>query len=263
VRPGDALHPASSARGGAAPLRGRARLRCVAGRRCYRPEVLVVVGSPIAVPRERDVAPGGLPAGVAIAAASLGADVQIVGRVGEDAAGDDVLLGLAAAGVGHVAVLREASRSTPAAAPLQGAAVVPDGPDLGEAVLAADEPDEDDVPALAAGLSLDSADLELALRYLPDYRVVVLASDLDPAPLATVVAAAAWSGAHLVALVPGGSDPSGLPVDATILERPANDPDGAFARLAAAFAVALDRGVEPDLAFREASRVGGWASVAD
>ena len=224
--------------------------------------MIVVVGSPIAIPISGAVGPGGLGADIALEAARSGGTVQVVGRVGEDAAGDQVLLGLAAAGVGHVAVLREATHSTPAAPPGAGESAIPDGPDPGEALLAADEaPDAD--RRIPDGLSMDSADLELALRYLPDYRVLILAADLEPPALATVIAAAAWSGAHFVALVGPGDEGTGLPDNATVFQRPSNDHDGTFAQAIAAFAVALDRGDEPKAAFRRATATAGWAAVAD
>lgn len=227
--------------------------------------MIVVIGSPVAQPTADGLAAGGLPAAIAQDSAELGSAVQVVGRVGEDAAGDAVLLALAAAGVEHAAVLREPSRPTPSAPPQAGLPASPDGPVLGEAMLedveGPGDGEDDDRDAPPDGLTMDAADLELALRYLPDYRVVVIAADLDPAALATVVAAAGWAGAHLVALVATGSDGSALPTDATVLERPTSDPEGAFARLVAAFAAELDRGVEPATAFSAASGSSGWAPV--
>ncbi len=228
--------------------------------------MIVVVGSPIARPVPNGIAAGGLASAVALAAAAVGSAVEVVGRIGEDAAGEQVLLDLAAAGVGHVAILREAVHETPSEAPGPGLSASPDGPDLGEALLA-DEPSDasaSDDPATApepAGLSMDAGDLQLALRYLPDYRVVIIAAELEPAALASVVAAAAWAGAQLVVLVGAGRVPAALPADATVLERPGADPDGAFARMVATYAVALDGGREPGLAFSEASGGGGWAAV--
>lgn len=233
--------------------------------------MIVVVGSPVAQPRPGGAAAAGLAATIAQAAVSQGAAVQLVGRVGEDAAGDEVLLALAAAGVEHVAVLREPGRPTPSIAPAAGIPASPDGPVLGEAVLADLDDDTSDTGDAAAsdnaaareleGLSMDAGDLELALRYLPDYRVVVLAAELESSARATVVAAAGWAGAHLVALVGPGGAPADLPADATVLERPATDPDGAFGRVVSAYAVALDQGREPRAAFDEASGRAGWAAA--
>jgi ribokinase len=221
--------------------------------------VIVVVGSPIALSAGPGIAAGGLSAEVARLAASAGAAVQIVGRVGEDAAGDQVLLALAAAGIGHVAVLREPGRPTPTRASSGDGSVSPDGPALGEALI--DETDQATAATLPAGLSVDAADLELALRYVPDYRVLVVAGDLDPSALEAVVAAAGWSGAHLVVLPPDGASMAGIPDAATALQRPATDPDSAFAAMVAGYAVALDRGDEPRSAFAAAQRAGGWAAV--
>jgi sugar/nucleoside kinase (ribokinase family) len=200
--------------------------------------------------------------------AAAGAAVQIVGRVGEDAAGDQVLLALVDAGIGHVAVLREPGRPTPMAAPPTGGSASPDGPALGEALLDeaglsdSDPATADDAPTdVPAGLSVDAADLELALRYVPDYRVLVIADVLDSSSLDAVVAAAGWSGAHLIAILPDGGSTSALPDTATALLRPVSDPDGTFAAMVAGYAVALDRGDEPRSAFALAQRAGGWAAV--
>ena len=56
----------------------------------------------------------------------------------------------------------------------------------------ADDGQEPGAPAQGpAAPPLDAADLELALRYLPDYRVVVIAQALDTAAVAAVVEAGA------------------------------------------------------------------------
>jgi hypothetical protein len=113
----------------------------------------------------------------------------------------------------------------------------------------------------AAG-GIEPADLDLALRYLPDVRAIVLsrpsASLLEPA-----IAAASWSGATLIVVAPrdsgelagmgGGDDvnPDGIGRRAPIiLEPPAVDPDGAFAGVVAALAVRLDAGDDPSAAWQ-------------
>ena len=221
--------------------------------------MIVVIGSP----RGRQTAHGIAAAGVAVTvgrvAASAGAEVQLVGKVGEGPVGDAVLLSLAHEGVGHVAVLRDAS--TPTQLESEGAdreAVL----DAIEADAASDEPSA--APASAdVGPALDSGDLQLALRYLPDYRVVVVADALDETALSTVVAAGRWAGAQLIVVVAAGSSVSGLPDDATVLEAPAADADGAFAAVVGAYAAALDRGASPAEAFASAKAESGWAAVAD
>ena len=218
--------------------------------------MIVVVGSPSG----RLLADGRLvAAGLAVqigrrAAADAGAAVQIVGRVGDDAAGDAVLLDLAAANVGHVAALRTPGGATP----LVAAAEVDEGDDEA-ADVAISEAADDEVGA-TSGLPIDAADLELALRYLPDYRVIVVTPGLDPAAMDTVVAAARWSGARLVIVDDGAALPDALPADATVLAQP-GDADSAFAAVVARYAVELDRGTEPGAAFAAASAAVGWQPV--
>ena len=209
--------------------------------------MIVVIGSPIGRRDGERIEAAGAAAALARVAAAAGAEVQLVGRVGEDDLGDGVVLALARAGIGHVAVLRDAGRAT-------------------AEVLASDEDALDDVTDEAPaplGLTLDAADLELALRYLPDYRVVVVADALDESALATAIGAARWAGAQLIVLVEPGARPTGLPAEATVLEAPADDPDGAFAAVVGAYAAALDRGVGPAEAFASASGAAGATPVVD
>lgn len=106
--------------------------------------------------------------------------------------------------------------------------------------------------------SLGPADLELALRYLPDIGVVVVADDAA-ALGATAAAAAAWSGARLVLVATtdaADETPTTGVADVVpiVLEAPASDPDGAFAGLVGALAVGLDGG---------ADAAGAWAAMLD
>lgn len=109
----------------------------------------------------------------------------------------------------------------------------------------------------AAGL--EPADLELALRYLPEIRAVVLvAPDASLLPVAS--AAADWTGAGLVivrdaaaAKNAGGatnSTISGSAGAAIELDPPAADPDGTFAGFVAALALRLEAGERPERALR-------------
>ncbi len=91
---------------------------------------------------------------------------------------------------------------------------------------------------------LDAPDLELALRYLPDCRVIVLVGE---APLVRVAAeAAGWAGATLIVIAgaPGSGVAPDLPPGNNVvaLAAPARDPDGAFAGLVADLAIRLDGG---------------------
>jgi hypothetical protein len=184
--------------------------------------VIVVIGTPrFAHGDANDAVATGRAVAVADGAVVAGATVEIAGRIGNDADGDAVVLDLSRRGVGHAALLRVGGLPTSAA----------DG-------TAAD---------------IAAADLELALRYLPAYRVVVVAEHLDPAALSAAADAAAWAEAHLILILdPDERVPaSALPSAATILEAPAWDADDAFAALVGAYAAALDRGEEPGAAFAD------------
>ena len=104
--------------------------------------------------------------------------------------------------------------------------------------------------------SMEPADLDLALRYLPDIRCVVLVG--PPARLlSTALAGAEYASAPLV--IVGPLDPnatatleargagSSAPI---ILDPPPADPDGTFAGFVAELATRLDAGDPPDSAFR-------------
>jgi hypothetical protein len=196
--------------------------------------------------------------GIARAAAAAGGEVQLVGKVGEDPAGDAALLDLAAASVGHVAILRDPSRSTPVAVAADGEDAPFDEPDTDVTSSAAHRADRP-----TSGLSLDAADIELALRYLPDYRVLVVADALAEPSQRVAVAAAGWNGAALIVVVAAGADQSTPPDGATVLEAPSADPDDAFAGVVGAYAAALDRGEEPAEAFATASSSEGVSAVAE
>jgi hypothetical protein len=215
--------------------------------------VIVVVGSPA----WRDADPAG-PAGraceVALAAAGRGAVVEVVGRAGDDRVGDSLLGGLALAGVGHAAVLRDPVLPTPVLAPL---------PEVDPADLLTDAPEPGD-PAISSGPRLEPADVALGLSYLTAFGVLVVTDDAPPDVLPACVDGAAFSGAHLVVLVPAGRPlPGGLPPEATVLAAPDVADDGAFAAVVGAYAAALDLGEPPVAAFRIATAAAGWAGAED
>jgi hypothetical protein len=214
--------------------------------------VIVVVGSPHLRFRDSKQQAAGPTVGVAAAAAAAGADVELVGKIGDDPASEVVLLDLAGRGIGHVAILRDPTRATPETADA--------GADAADAEPFEEHDDEPGRPATLAGPTLEPADIELALRYLPDYRVLVVAEPLASEALQVVVAASRWSGAALILILPQGAKPLDLP-DATILEAPADDPDDAFASVVGGYAAALDRGEEPAEAFASASTASGWAAA--
>ena len=226
--------------------------------------MIVIVGSPVlglpATPAAAETAEGSS-ARIALAAVAAGADVQLVGKVGDDAAGESVLLALGRGKVGHLATMRVAA-TTPAVAPEAGDEDDADD-DKALAALLVDAGDEagDDEWAPAPpprGLPLEPADIALGLQYLVSFRVLVAAEQFDDEAARVIADAASFAGAQLVAIAaPGARVPEAFG-EATVLERPDEDPAGEFAALVGWFAAALDRGVEPARALAEAATAGGW-----
>jgi sugar/nucleoside kinase (ribokinase family) len=215
--------------------------------------VIVVVGSPIGRSDDGAVVAAGMASRVALAAAAEGRTVQLVGRIGDDPTAESVVLDLARGGVGHVALLRDGSGATP----IEPAAE-DDRPIEAEAT--------DDAaaasPATPHGLALEAADVDLGLRYLTDFAVLVLAEPVGSDTVAIVAEASRWAGARMILIVAAGSQaPDGLPSDAVALEAPDADPDGVFAALVGRFAADLDAGVEPDQAFRASIESHGWTGA--
>ncbi len=217
--------------------------------------MIVIVGSPIAVRRGQDpvVSAGGLPVAISLAAVMAGATVQLVGKAGEDPVGDQTLLAVAAGGVAHVALLRDAANATPV---LDAADDLDDAASVAAIAAAAvmDTADATPPDPQPAGLPVDAADVELALRYLADFRAIVVADPQPPDVLAVLGDAATWSGAELVVLVRSGdeaTESAPLPASAVVIEMPAIDPEGAFARFVGELAAAIDLGATASDAFEQ------------
>jgi hypothetical protein len=184
---------------------------------------------------------------VALAVARTGATVQLVGKTGDDATADSVVLDLARGGVGHVALLRDGSRATPL-----------------ETVVDEDAAVESATPVHVNGPAIDAADVDLGLRYLTDFGVVVVAEPAGADVAAIASDAAGWAEARMILVVAAGSTvPDGLPPDVVVFEAPDDDPDGVFADLVGSFAAALDDGADPGTAFRASVDSDGWTEVAD
>jgi pfkB family carbohydrate kinase len=213
--------------------------------------VIVVLGRPrVYRPQPNGpLAPGGLAAEIAMAAGRAGVPVEIVGSVGDDPEGDNVIVDLDRAGVGHAALMRDPATRTPS-------------------IL------RDDARALPR---LEAADVDLALRYLSECRVLVIATELDPGALAKTLEAAEYHSAAVVMVAPAGSiDPASIGDEVTLLERPApedeDEPpdeatmaadDAAFGAFVADYAVRLDRGEVPAEAFGAAVEGSGWEPSTD
>ena len=161
--------------------------------------MIVVIGTLGARTKGSTFAARGYAATAAFALASAGEPVEMVSKVGVDAAGEAVITQLAAAGIGHVALIRDGALPTPV-----------DG---------------------VGSLQMDAADLQLALRYLTSFDAVLLVDPADDSVVATVLDACTYVGARLVVTRPAGSTPAGVPTgergDAPPpleVERPAGDP---------------------------------------
>ena len=196
--------------------------------------MIVVIGNLVGrLDDAGDVQPAGFVAVLSVSAAKAGSSVQVVAKVADDSAGDAVLLGLAAAGVAHVATLRDASSST--AMFRESEETLGDG-------------DEPAVRVDRDGLTLDAADVGLALRYLSDYRVLVVAHDSNGGVIAEAALAATWAGAHLIVVsAEQGTVDVSVPSAAFVLEA-APDAEGLAAALGK-YAAMVDSGKDPDTAF--------------
>ena len=239
--------------------------------------MIAVIGRLLAVVEPGSSAPGttGVPVGVgglagriAVAAAADGSRVELIAKLGDDPAGDATLFALTRAAVGHAAILRDPSRPTPVIAPNLAASRSAATDDADDEWLDAIEAEADaeeahdgaraDLELDVVGLPLEAGDLELALRYLTDLSVVVLADPASPGLVAAAADGAAFAGAALVII----GDPEallaeGAPQDATILSAPASDSDGVFTALIAEYAVALDGDKTPAEAWAAAThRIG-------
>lgn len=237
--------------------------------------MIVVLGNPSVGQGEHGPVAGGLASTIARTAAAAGATVQLIGKVGDDPSGDAVLLDLARAGVGHAALLRDPGKPTRVVPASGSPAEEDDGEGEPEDLLEAaglfgdtepERSDEEPLPPVpmssGPGPSLEAPDIELGLRYLVEFAVIVATEPLDERGASVVADAASFAGAHVVALVPVGEVAGPGLANATVLEIPLDDPDDAFARLVAAYAVALDAGSEADDAFRAATSNGGWEAAS-
>lgn len=218
--------------------------------------MIVVVGLPAyADSPDGEKCAGGLAVEVAAAAKTRGAIVELVGKIGNDGAGDAVVVALGRLGIGHSALVRDPVLPTPVLAAAttddDAAEVDADGP---AARLLPEDP--------AARPVLDAADVDLALKFLPGAGVIVLTDPMPESAVSAAAEGAAFAGARLIVLLAAGASASTLPAEATVLEAPADD-DGSFGRLVGLFAGALDAGGEPKAAFAEAVAASGWEPIAD
>ncbi len=209
--------------------------------------MIVVLGRPRVYRPEPDgdLAPGGLAVELALAAARLGSEVELVGAVGDDPEGDRIVVELGRGGVGHAALMRDPATRTPLITQPRDARPLP---------------------------RLEAADVELGLRYMHECRVLVISAELDPEALAKAQEMADYHSALVVMIANAGTvDPTLLADAVTLLERPLTEDDEAsedavvvaaddadFGAFVAEYAVRLDRGEPPAQAFAAALGDSAW-----
>lgn len=228
--------------------------------------MIVVIGSPFGRVGEGAIEAAGISSRIALAAAAAGRSVQLVGKTGDDPIADGVILHLAHGGVGHVALLRDPARATPLESP-----TADEPADDADASADADGDGQAGRPAVPGwsrpegmtdGPALEAADVDLGLRYLTDFAVVVLAEPVSPEIISIVADAARWGEARMILVVGAGERlADDLPDDVVVLAAPDADPDGVFATLVGTFAAALDEGVDPGEAFRASIASDGWTGA--
>ena len=205
--------------------------------------MIVIIGSLRLRGSGPDADAAGLAASIAAAAAAEGARVELIGKLGDDPAGDAVLLALARYGVGHVALLRDPGRRTTTSAAAFDERIDVDASEALTADVGAAQPAD-----AGASPTLEAADAGLALRYLPEISVIV-AVHLAPDVLAEAAAAAGWAETSLVVVVPADSGPpDGLPKGAVTLAADDGD-ESAVGGAIGRYAAALDRGDPADAAY--------------
>lgn len=205
--------------------------------------MIVVVGSTFLRGDGPDAEPDGLAGRIAVAAAASGAAVELIAKVGDDPTGDALLVALARAGVGHVAVLRD---------PVHPTVRRPGSDDVALDVI---DQDASPVPAMPdpdPGPSLDVDDVGLALRYLTELGVVV-AVHPTPGIVAEASSAAGWANGHLVVVTrPGDAAPTGIPAGSLVLEVVDDGVDDpAIGSRLGIYAAAVDGGTSPADAYAD------------
>lgn len=215
--------------------------------------MIAVIGSVALGTTGSEATAVGLTASIAVEAGRSGSRVELVGKVGDDAAGDTVLIALNRLGVGHVAILRDASHPTPATGDEPSAAIDLDpGPETGAPTT--------DIGSSGAP-ALDAADVGLALRYLPELAVIVAVHQPEDV-LREAAAASRWAETSLIVVVaPNEIAPAFLPDGALVVAAEAaaeSAPGASIGR----YAAAIDQGMPARQAFDDLLAAGAAAQAA-
>jgi hypothetical protein len=169
-----------------------------------------------------------------------------------------VVCGDLGAGSPGASVTALAARAAAAGASVQVVGIVADDPDGDRCLLELATANISHAAVLRGpARDLESADIDLALRYLPDVKVIVTV-DVAPAGVAVASEQAGWSGAALIvigaAIAGVAATPPDLPDRAIVIQAPASDPEGTFAGFVGVFAARLDSGAAPADAWAATTR---------
>lgn len=205
--------------------------------------MIVVIGAVAGSVHGDGIRPAGLAARIAGAAVAAGARAEVVTRLGQDRVSEALLLAFAESGVGHVATLRDPS----AVVTLVDADPDEADPAPAGSVMASDERPTDPGPGPAPA-ALDAQDVGLALRYLPEIRVIVLVHPGSPAVVVEAADGASYAGASMVVIWRPDDDGSTEAPDGPLALVAADDADG-VAELVGRYAAAIDRGDDAAQAF--------------
>jgi hypothetical protein len=109
---------------------------------------------------------------------------------------------------------------------------------------------------------LEAADLDLALRYLPEVRAIVLVAP-DSSLIPPAAAASGWSGAGLIVIARTGDIDTAAAPNAVVLEPPTVDGDGTFAGLVAVLGTRIEAGDDPKTAWQSTASALAVDPVSD
>ena len=142
-----------------------------------------------------------------------------------------------------MATLRDAGRGTP----IMTASDDEAPPDVADDEAPPDVADDASGSGVTPpGPALEAADVGLALRYLSDYRVIVVTHPSTDDVLGEAIAAAGWSGAHLI-VITSTEHEIGVPAEAVAV---AAEPGAeAVADRVGRYAAAVDSGGDLDTAY--------------
>jgi hypothetical protein len=236
--------------------------------------VIAVIGAAAVRGTGSDATAVGLAASIATEAARSGSRVELIGKVGDDPAGDALLIALSRQAVGHVAILRDAARPTPSIVdpgsveldPVADDAVADDpaagDPAAGDPVAgdpAAGDPvaspgRDQDLPAL------DAADVGLALRYLPELAVIVAVHQPEDV-LREAAAASRWAETTLIVVVPPNETAPDVLPDGVLVIAAEAAIESASGSTIGRYAAAIDQGTPARQAYDDLVAAGSAADA--